>query len=79
VDIARLRVEAMRVGLTEILKLRDEVRMSPVLLAASQEVRLKRLAPRAVLRSKEGTLFIPAPEDLVGGLLRFLQQLWPPD
>ncbi len=79
VAIAHLRVEAQRVGLTEIVKLRNEVRMAPVDLSASQEVRLQRLSPKAVLRAAEGAMFIPAPADLVAGLLQFMGKMWPPE
>jgi transcription-repair coupling factor (superfamily II helicase) len=79
VEIARLRVEAVRVGLREIVKLRNEVRLGPVDLSASQEVRLARLQPRSVLRASEGVVFIPAPDDLVPGLLGFLRSMWPVD
>ncbi|MGQ0849288.1 MAG: transcription-repair coupling factor [Actinomycetota bacterium] len=75
-DIARLRVEALRVGLTEVVRLKSEVRMAPVSFLASQEVRLGRLAPKAVTR--DGVLFIPAPADLVEGLLTFIREMWPP-
>ncbi len=75
IDIARLRVEALRVGLNELVNLRSEVRMSPVDLSASQEVRLQRLAKRAVLRND--VMFIPAPKDLVNGLRAFLLEMWP--
>jgi transcription-repair coupling factor (superfamily II helicase) len=78
IEVARLRVEALRVGLTELVALRGEVRLAPVTLLASQEVRLQRLAPKAVLRPQEGVLFIPAPTDLVSGLIRFLRKMWPP-
>jgi transcription-repair coupling factor (superfamily II helicase) len=75
-DVARLRVEAIRVGLTEIVKVRHEVRMSPVTLLASEEVRLQRLAPSAVVRGD--LLFVPAPgTDPVAGLLDFLRTMWP--
>jgi len=30
-----------------------------------------------VLRAAEGTLFIPAPEPLIEGLLDFLRTMWP--
>src|SRR5690554_4917554 len=73
IDIARIRVEAIRIGLREIVALRHEIRLSPVDLSASQEVRLDRLMPRAVLRAAEATLFIPSPEPLVEGLLEFLR------
>ena len=77
IELARLRVEAIRVGLEEMVKLRQEVRLSPVDLKPSQEVRLQRLAPRAVLRAGEGVLFIPAPSPVVPGLLDFLKEMWP--
>lgn len=77
IDIARLRVEALRVGITEMVNLRTEVRLAPVDLSQSQEIRLQRLAPQAILRPREGVLFIPAPADLVAGLLRFIRDMWP--
>ena len=77
VDIARLRVEALRIGLTEIVKLRNEVRMGPVDLSDSQEIRLKRLARGSVLNAKEATIFIPAPSPLLPGLLDFMAEMWP--
>ncbi len=76
-DIARLRVEALRVGLTEVVTLRREVRMAPVSFTASQEVRLERLAPQAIVR--DGVLFIPTPPgDPVAGMIGFLEKMWPP-
>jgi len=76
VDVARLRVEAIRVGLAEIVKVRDEVRLSPVTLRASEEVRLSRLAPRAVVRGD--VLYISAPRsEPVNGLLGFVHKMWP--
>jgi transcription-repair coupling factor (superfamily II helicase) len=76
IEIARLRVEALRVGLTEIVNLRNEVRIAPVELSASQEVRLERLAPKAVVR--DGVLFVPLPRiDPVTGMIAFLRQMWP--
>jgi transcription-repair coupling factor (superfamily II helicase) len=77
IDIARLRVEALRIGLTEIVKLRNEVRMGPVDLSDSQEIRLKRLARGSVLNAREATIFIPAPSPLLPGLLDFLAKMWP--
>lgn len=76
VDLARLRVEALRVGLTEIVKLRHEVRMGPVDLKPSQEVRLQRLKRGAVLRASEGVIFIPAPTPILSGLTEFLKSMW---
>jgi len=78
-DVARLRVAAVRVGLAEVVKVRDEVRLATVDLSASQEVRLSRLAPQAVLRPGEGVIFLPAPPDgsIVAELLGFVQEMWP--
>ncbi len=78
-DVARLRVAAQRVGLTEIVLLRHEVRLAPVDLTPVQEVRLERVQRKAILRATEGVLFIPAPTSLVDGLIGFLDTLWPPD
>lgn len=77
VDIARLRVEALRVGLTEIVALKKEIRLAPVDLTASQEVRLQRTARGSVLRAAEGVIFLPVPRPVVEGLLAFIQKMWP--
>jgi len=78
IDVARLRVEAMRVGLTEIVAMRNEVRLGPVSFAASQEVRLNRITRRAVVREQQ--LFIQKPiGGLTAGLTEFIRTMWPPD
>ncbi len=76
---ARLRVEALRIGLTEIVKLRNELRMAPVNLTQSEEVRLQRLAPRATLKASEGAMFVPMEfdEDPVVFAVDFLPRMWP--
>jgi transcription-repair coupling factor (superfamily II helicase) len=80
IDIARLRVEAIRVGLTEIVSMRREVRLAPVRLSASEEVRLQRLAPRAVMRPSDHSVFIPLPpEGPAEALVRFLRKMWSPE
>jgi transcription-repair coupling factor (superfamily II helicase) len=77
-DVARLRIEALRIGLEEIVQVRREIRLSPVELKPSLEVRLQRLSPRAVRRGK--LTFIPAPPgDPVEPLIAFLRTMWPPD
>jgi transcription-repair coupling factor (superfamily II helicase) len=76
IDVALLRVEALRVGLTEIVKIRNEVRLGPVALKSSQEVRLQRLAPGAIVRGHK--VFLPAPRrELVQALLSFVRKMWP--
>jgi len=78
IDVARLRVEALRVGLTEIVAMRREVRLAPVAFVPSQEVRLQRISPRAVVRDR--SLFIPLPAGPKAvGLVEFLRTMWPPE
>jgi transcription-repair coupling factor (superfamily II helicase) len=77
VGVARLRDEAIRIGLQEMVAVRDEVRLRPVSVSVSQEVRLQRLSPGAVLRGD--VLFIPQPEPpLMESLFSFLHRMWPP-
>jgi transcription-repair coupling factor (superfamily II helicase) len=78
-DVAALRADAIRAGLTDIVKLKNEIRIGPVDLSASQEIRLQRLAPSAVLRPDEGTLFLPAGADgtVISQLRDFISGMWP--
>ncbi len=78
-ETARVRVEALRVGIDEVVKLRHELRLAPVDLTQSQQVRLERLYPRATLKAGEGALFVPmdAGGDTVGSVLELLQSMWP--
>ncbi len=78
IDVARLRVAAIRLGLTEIVQVRNEVRLGPVTLKTSQEVRLQRLVRRAIIRGT--TIFIPAPRHRPAQeVLDFLNTMWPPE
>jgi transcription-repair coupling factor (superfamily II helicase) len=79
IDVARLRVEALRVGLEEIVATRREVKLFPVSLIASQEVRLQRIARGATLQVKPRLLFVPLPEAPASGLAEFIRTMWPPD
>ncbi len=75
IDVARLRVEAMRIGITEIVQNRREVRIAPVTMKASQEVRLERIARGALLRGS--TLYLPAPESSPATVIaQFLRTMW---
>jgi len=79
IDVARLRVEALRVGIEEVVAARREVRLTPVSLLASQEIRLQRIARTATVQAKQRTLFIPLPADPAAGLAEFIRTMWPPD
>ncbi len=73
-----MRIEALRLGLEEIVQVRREVRIGPVELKASQEVRLQRIAPGAVVRSS--VLFLPLRQaDVVPAVADFLRTMWPPE
>jgi len=80
--LARLRASAMARGISEIAMSsvrpggtrRPVVRLQPMALAASAQVRLRRLAPGAAYREDLNQLLVPIPEDeraadLVRGLL----------
>ena len=76
IDAARLRVEAIRIGITEIVQNRMEVRIAPVMLKASEEVRLERLARDAVVRGS--TLYLSPPkESPATAIAAFLRTMWP--
>jgi len=76
IDAARLRVEAIRIGITEIVQNRREIRIAPVVLKASQEVRLERLARDAILRGS--TLYLTPPkESPATAIADFLRTMWP--
>ncbi|MDK1017881.1 MAG: transcription-repair coupling factor [Actinomycetota bacterium] len=76
IDVARVRVEALRIGITEVVQNRREVKIAPVTMKASQEVRLRRIARGAILRGSE--LYLPPP---VGSpataIAEFLRTMWP--
>jgi len=76
IAVALLRVEALRVGIEEVVNIRNEVRIAPVTLKPSQEVRLERVMRSAVVRGD--TLFIPAPRPpLTAAVTDFLRTMWP--
>jgi len=66
-ELARLRVECLRVGVTEVAVVparvggerRPLARLTPVVLPASAQVRLRRLAPGATLREQTHQLVVP--------------------
>ena len=97
-DVARLRVECLRLGITDLAVSGPRpgahrsglggdapvatVKISPIDLPASAEVRLKRLVPGARLQSDLHRLLVPVPvpDDGTGyaaGLTSFLQELVP--
>jgi transcription-repair coupling factor (superfamily II helicase) len=96
-DVARLRVECLRLGITELTVTvprslggrgagtgsRATVKLSPITLAASAEVRLRRLAPGATYQVDLHRLVAPLSTPAAGSeyapvVLELLGQLVPP-
>ena len=86
--VARLRAECARLDLREIAVTKGPsfggpaflARFAPLALKTSQQIRLKRLSPKAVYKEEVGQLQIPVnkADDLVDHLVLLLRQLVPP-
>ncbi len=61
VEVARLRAECVRTGVREVAVVRDTARLSPITLAASAEMRLRRIQPKAVHKQEGEQLIVPVP------------------
>ncbi len=85
--VARLRAECARLGLREIAVTKGPsfggpaylARFAPLSLLTSQQIRLKRLSPKAVYKEEAGQLQVPVStaDDLVDHLVALLRQLVP--
>ncbi|MBB4929729.1 transcription-repair coupling factor (superfamily II helicase) [Lipingzhangella halophila] len=64
--VARFRVLAKAAGLTDVVLQGSQIRFSPVELRESQQLRLRRLYPKAVYKEAQHTLLVPVPK--AGGL-----------
>jgi transcription-repair coupling factor (superfamily II helicase) len=88
-QVARLRAECARTGIREVNVSKGPgfggpayiVRLSPLELRVSQEVRLKRLVKDSVYKSESKQLQLPVRKanELVDGLVTFLRELVPAD
>ena len=58
-DAGRLRAECVRLGITEIAVGKGVARIGPISLGVSAQVRLRRLAPRAMFKEDLGQLVVP--------------------
>ena len=81
VRVARLRAECVRTGIREVTVARNVIRMAPVELKLSAQIRLKRIAPKAVLKEELRQLVVPvmANADPVTAVLTLVDQLLPPE
>ncbi len=61
IQVARLRVAARAVGVTEIVYAGPRVRFAPVALAESRALRLTRLFPGSLIKPATRTILVPRP------------------
>ncbi|MET8053558.1 transcription-repair coupling factor [Streptosporangium sp. NPDC005286] len=61
-EVARFRIRARRAGLTDVTLQGQNIKFAPVELKDSQQVRLQRLYPKALLKQAAGTLLVPVPK-----------------
>ncbi|MEU7989292.1 transcription-repair coupling factor [Streptosporangium canum] len=61
-EVARFRIRARLAGLTDVTLQGQHIRFAPVTLRDSQQVRLQRLYPKALLKPATGTLLVPVPK-----------------
>ncbi|MEY9213818.1 transcription-repair coupling factor [Thermobifida halotolerans] len=64
--VARFRVLARSAGLTDVVLQGSQVRFAPVELRESQQLRLRRLYPKSILKNATHTLLVPVPK--AGGI-----------
>ncbi len=64
--VARFRVLARSVGLTDVVLQGSQIRFAPAELRESQQLRLRRLYPKSVLKKTTNTLLVPVPKS--GGI-----------
>jgi transcription-repair coupling factor (superfamily II helicase) len=61
ISVGALRVECLRLGITEIVTNGNTIRISPLKLRASQTMTLRRLASVAVYKDEPGFVSLPVP------------------
>ena len=65
-QVARLRTQARRAGLTDITQQGSHIRFAPVELPDSRQVRVQRLYPKTVLKPAVRTMLVPVPRATPG-------------
>jgi transcription-repair coupling factor (superfamily II helicase) len=80
ISVGALRVECVRVGITEVVMNGNEVRISPIELRASQTLTLRRVAARAVYKESSKTVTVPIARGVspTNVLIELLQELFDP-
>ncbi len=67
-EVARVRTNARKAGLTDITLQGNHVRFAPVELPDSRQVRVQRMYPKTILKSAVATMLVPVPRTAsIGG------------
>jgi transcription-repair coupling factor (superfamily II helicase) len=67
-EVARLRTNARKAGLTDITLQGNHVRFAPVELPDSRQVRVQRMYPKTILKAAVSTMLVPVPKTAaIGG------------
>ena len=67
-EVARFRVHARAIGITEVTAQGQHIRFGPVELPESGVLRLQRLYPRSIVKSQVRTMLVPRPRTArIGG------------
>jgi transcription-repair coupling factor (superfamily II helicase) len=61
-EVARFRIRARKAGLTDVTLQGQQIKFAPVSLKDSQQVRLQRLYPKALLKQATETMLVPVPK-----------------
>ena len=79
IRVARLRAECVRLGIREVTVARNVIRLSPLALKTSAQIRLQRLSRDAVYKEDLGQLVVPVMRgaDPLTAVLTLLDQLLP--
>jgi len=79
VRVARLRATCVRTGIREVTVARNVIRLSPIALKVSAQIRLQRISRNAVYKEELGQLIVPVLRgvDPVVAVLTLLDQLMP--
>ena len=77
--VALLRAECARAGVREVAVSKDVARISPLKLKVSQQIRAKRLFPKAVVKDEQAQVVLPLPRgaDAAEYVREFLAQVVP--
>jgi transcription-repair coupling factor (superfamily II helicase) len=66
-EVARLRTNARKAGLTDITLQGNHVRFAPVELPDSRQVRVQRMYPKTILKAAVSTMLVPVPKTAAFG------------